>query len=86
MTPIKVQRIPDLLVEILSPSNPDHDLVTKRLVYEACQVTEYWIVYPEEHRVLPLILVDGRYTEQEFTEAITMFVEPKTTVDLTKVW
>ena len=86
MTPIKVKGIPDLLVEILSPSNPDHDLVTKRRVYEACQVPEYWIVYPEEHRVLQLILVDGRYTEQEFTDAITMSVEPKSTVDLTTVW
>ncbi len=86
MTPIKVKGIPDLLIEILSPSNPDHDLVTKRRVYEAHQVPEYWIVYPEEHRVLQLILVDGRYTEQEFTDAITMNAEPKAAVDLTKVW
>jgi len=86
LTPSKVKGIPDLLIEILSPSNPDHDLTTKRRVYEKCGVPEYWIVFPEEHRVLQLILRDGKYAEQEFTDSITLSAEPYSTVDLTKVW
>lgn len=86
MTPIKVKGVPDLLIEILSPSNPDHDLVTKRRVYERCGVLEYWIVHPDEHRVSQLFLVEGKYSESPHAQSITMRVDPHVTVDLTRVW
>src|SRR5699024_87041 len=38
--------VPDLIVEILSPSNQSHDLVTKLNLYMAYRVKEYWIVNP----------------------------------------
>lgn len=59
-TPTRVRGVPDLLVEIVSPSNPQHDLETKRRVYEQCQVPEYWIVLPDDHQVLRLNLEIGR--------------------------
>ncbi len=37
---------PDLIIEILSPSNGKHDLVTKYQLYEEAGVAEYWLVYP----------------------------------------
>ena len=40
----KIKGIPDLVVEILSPSNSDHDLKTKRRLYESVGIPEYWIV------------------------------------------
>jgi Uma2 family endonuclease len=86
MTPIKIKGVPDLVVEILSPSNSDHDLKTKRSLYEASGIEEYWIVMPEEHQILQLILSEGRYTEKIETESITMRVPPHVTVDLTRVW
>lgn len=86
MTPTKIKGVPDLLVEILSPSNPDHDLKTKRKLYEESGVPEYWIVFPDEHQVLQLVLVDGQYLESTESESITMKRAPHATVDLTRVW
>ena len=86
MTPTKIKGTPDLLVEILSPSNPDHDLKTKRKLYEESGVPEYWIVFPEEHQVLQLVLVDGQYVESTESESTTMKTAPNATVDLTRVW
>jgi Uma2 family endonuclease len=75
-----------LVIEILSPTNPDHDLKSKRKLYEEAVIPEYWVVIPDEHQVLQLFLGDGRYAESIATDAITMHVPPQATVDLTRVW
>lgn len=38
--------VPNLIVEILSPSNQSHDLITKLNLYMKYGVKEYWIVNP----------------------------------------
>ncbi|MBX3423646.1 MAG: Uma2 family endonuclease [Pirellulaceae bacterium] len=86
MTPTKINRIPDLVVEILSPSNPDHDLKTKRRLYESAGIPEYWIVFPNEHQVLQLVHVGGRYVGEPLTESICMQVQPRSMVDPALVW
>jgi len=86
MTPIKIKGVPDLVVEILSPSNPRHDLETKRKLYENSGIPEYWIVSPNDHQITQLVLQDDRYTESIETTSITMKVAPQATVDLTRVW
>lgn len=86
LTPIKVKGTPDLIIEILSASNYDHDLTTKRELYQRCGVPEYWIVFPDEHQVLQLILTNGIYTERIETESITMAVPPRMSVNLIEVW
>ena len=47
---------PDLIIEILSPSNRSHDLVTKRALYSRAGVREYWLVDPSERTVEILTL------------------------------
>jgi Uma2 family endonuclease len=86
MTPTKIKGTPDLVVEILSPSNADHDLKTKRKLYEDAAIPEYWIAMPDEHQILQLFLHEGRYIESIETISITMKVPPHATVDLTRVW
>ncbi len=48
---------PDLLIEVLSPSNRTHDLLTKRALYGRAGVREYWIVDPEP-RTLEILTLD----------------------------
>ena len=40
----------DLAVEIVSPSDPNRDLVEKRAEYAAAEIAEYWIVDPRPRR------------------------------------
>lgn len=86
MTPTRLLGVPDLVVEILSPSNPDHDLKVKRRLYEHAGVPEYWIVEPDLHQILQLVLENGHYKGTLETTSITMQAEPRVTVDLSRVW
>ncbi len=47
---------PDLVIEVLSPSNRGHDLLTKRSLYARAGVREYWIVDPDARSVEILTL------------------------------
>lgn len=48
ITPGAIDRVPDFVVEILSPSTRENDLGVKRDIYEQVGVVEYWRVDPEE--------------------------------------
>lgn len=47
----RIKGVPDLIVEVLFPSNAYLDLVRKKNVYEATGVKEYWIVDPMEKSI-----------------------------------
>jgi len=53
----------DLVVEVVSPSNPDHDLETKRQEYALAGIPEYWIVNPENETITVLWLDQETYVE-----------------------
>jgi Uma2 family endonuclease len=48
----RLETVPLLVVEILSPSNPEHDLVTKLELYANAGVPEYWVFRPVERDVI----------------------------------
>jgi len=55
---------PYLAVEILSPSTQDRDLRRKMRGYARHGVREYWVVDPDEQRVLVHVLERGRYAKK----------------------
>ena len=52
---------PDLIIEIVSPTNPERDIKHKHRLYEKFGVPEYWIVFPFEKAISVFILQDGKY-------------------------
>jgi Uma2 family endonuclease len=52
---------PDMIIEILSASNRNHDVVTKYHLYEEAGVKEYWIVYPAEEMIEVYYLENNKY-------------------------
>lgn len=42
-----IEGVPDLIIEVLSPGNPDYDRRTKFQLYARAGVREYWIIDPD---------------------------------------
>jgi Uma2 family endonuclease len=57
-----IHGVPDLLIEILSKSNKNHDLVRKKELYERFGVKEYWIIDPETKKTIGFEFKDDHYT------------------------
>ena len=56
-----VQGAPDLVVEVISPSDPARDLVRKRDIYARHGVAEYWIADPNERSIRVMALEGDAY-------------------------
>jgi Uma2 family endonuclease len=52
---------PDLLAEILSPSNRGYDIIKKAALYATFGVREYWLVDLEQPSILVQVLRDGLF-------------------------
>jgi Uma2 family endonuclease len=78
----QVEGAPDLVVEILSPSNWLYDRREKFTLYQEAGVTEYWIVDPDQRTVEVFVLREGVYAalgrwgmeEEARSEALSGFV------------
>lgn len=85
-----IRGVPDLVVEILSPSTTKRDRGIKRERYEAAKVPEYWIVDPDE-RCVEVYRYDhsvGAFGRPElFAETLTYRAgDQDVAVDLTRLW
>ncbi|MEM8893269.1 MAG: Uma2 family endonuclease [Bacteroidota bacterium] len=58
-----IHGVPDILVEVLSPGNKNHDLITKKALYARFRVKEYWIIDPEDKLAIGYTLEDQAYSE-----------------------
>ncbi|GHV81278.1 hypothetical protein AGMMS49944_30690 [Spirochaetia bacterium] len=90
---------PDLIIEILSPSNSRRDTLVKFNLYLDAGVREYWIVNPETQSVQVHILDQGRYITtaygigdpedpyREYTsDIVPVSVLPGLTIDLKTIF
>jgi Uma2 family endonuclease len=85
--PKKLTGVPDLLVEVLSPSNRRYDRRTKRDRYERAGVREYWIVDPERHIIDQLVMRRGSYRDALVAaDQITLRILRGIVIDLHEVW
>jgi Uma2 family endonuclease len=54
----------DLVMEVVSPHNPQRDFEDKRDDYAAAGISEYWIIDPEKRKITVLTLKDNHYIER----------------------
>ena len=64
---------PVLAIEVLSPSNPDHDLVRKFAGYARFGVPHYWVLNPIGPTLVGYALRNGTYAEVGRAEGEALF-------------
>lgn len=80
---------PDIVVEILSPSNSKKELKYKYDVYEEAGVKEYWVVYPEEMTMTIYTLTDGHFIPSRpyvVSDKVSSSVLPGFTMNLSDIF
>ena len=67
--------VPDMVVEILSPSTASYDRITKFNLYRQYGICEYWIADPKSKIVSVHLLDNGRYYITRYAETDTVPVQ-----------
>jgi Uma2 family endonuclease len=57
---------PDMVVEVLSPSNTIVEMQRKLVLYQAAGVREYWVVDPKQEQISAYRLVNGSYVMLQY--------------------
>lgn len=85
----RLNGIPELIVEIISPSSERRDRITKLRIYQNAGVPHYWIVDPEAKTIEPYALKDGVYALRSCAadgETFSYPDFPELTIDLGLLW
>lgn len=80
--------IPKIIVEVLSPSNIDDDLVIKYELYKSYGVLEYWVVSPMKRCIKIFQLNSGDYKEvscKPYNEVSSSNIFKDLKIDLSEV-
>ena len=80
---------PDIVVEVLSPSNNKKELKNKYEAYEEAGVKEYWVVLPYEKTMLIYTLVNDKFSPSGLMasgDIVTSSVLPGFTLDLAELF
>ena len=62
----RLHGVPDLVVEVFSPSTRKYDKVNKLRVYQRAGIAEYWMIDPADEFVEICTLNDGEYTQKAY--------------------
>ncbi len=61
--------VPPLILEVVSPSNRDHDLIDKKSWYEENGVPEFWFIDPQNKSIsLHYKTLEGKYEQKTITK------------------
>lgn len=71
---VRLTDVPDLVIEIASPGNWRMDAIIKRQKYFEAGVREYWIVFPEDKRVL-VYQFEGSDKQESIQAAVYTFAD-----------
>jgi len=79
---------PDLVIEILSPSNAHKDFILKRNKYMNAGVKELWIIDPETRIVQVYIRENGKYSTIDYqnTEKIPVSILEGCEIEIEKIF
>ena len=80
--------VPDMVIEILSPSTGRHDKLVKFQLYQKTGVREYWIIDPETKTLQVCILENGKYVTSMYgdTGAVPVHVLEGCAINLQDVF
>ncbi|MCL1820283.1 MAG: Uma2 family endonuclease [Oscillospiraceae bacterium] len=80
--------VPDLIIEILSPSSSRYDKIIKFNKYREAGVREYWIVDPDDKSVQVCVLKDNEYMIRGYieTDNVAIGVLDGCTINLSDVF
>lgn len=73
----KIEGAPDLIVEILSPSNKPKEMGYKKIIYEMSDVKEYWIINLEKQTLTQYENVEGEFVSRRVfqkTDTLTSLI------------
>ena len=87
LTKQKIDGVPSLIMEILSPGNASHDRELKKQLYQRAGVPEYWIVDPDEKTIEQYVLEESRYVSRAVTSTrISLSVLPEVLINSEGLW
>jgi len=84
-----IQGPPDLVIEVLSPSNREHDAVHKFRIYAEHGVPHCWMVDPSARRITAYVLADSEYRVAVVAEGHATFSAPPLeglVINLAEIW
>ncbi|MDO5423167.1 MAG: Uma2 family endonuclease [Eubacteriales bacterium] len=77
---------PDWIIEIVSPSNPGHDYVTKLSEYNAAGVREYWIVDPTTESITVYFFESNLFAQRyTFSDSVKVHIYDDLEIDFSQM-
>jgi Uma2 family endonuclease len=79
---------PDLVIEIVSPSNSQRELFLKFQIYLDAGVREFWVIGPEDKQVQVHVLESGHFISSAYKKdaVIPVAILPPLSIDLKTLW
>ena len=76
---------PDWIIEIVSPSNPSHDYITKLSLYHDAGVREYWIVDPQSKYIHVYNMETGNLDVYSFNDTVKASIYDDLLIDFSSI-